>query len=157
MSKTLKIIFTVSIILNVLLSGAVGGVIYKEWRYHPWHEIKKELSPEAKNLVARSFQQGRREAGPSIREAMSDRRELVKILEAKEFDAEKFQAKAEELQKIQGKLTDIKIEATLELARELSYEDRKKLAENIARTFSGRKFHENYNHPRPKKSDKDEE
>ena len=137
MNKRTKTLLTVSLLLNILLIGVVGGHVYKKWADHPWHEVKKELSPESRNVVGRTFQSAFREIRPLGEEARKARASLVKILSAQEFDEDAFDEAADKLVKIRGDMTALKIQASKDVAKELSVEERKKMANRMAKMIGG--------------------
>lgn len=136
--KAMKTIFTVSVILNVLLLGAAGGVAYKYWsRDKSYHAIHAEMSPEARNIVARTMQTAFRDGREDMKRARSIKKDIRIILAAPEFDADAFDAKAEALHSIMSKMGHKRIDITKELAAQLSQEDRKALAEKFSKGFRG--------------------
>ena len=137
MSKRIKIIFTVSIALNVLLFGAGAGHVYHHWLSHPWHEVKAELAPETRNIVGRTFQSAFREIRPLGQDARRARADLVKILSAQKFDEAAFDKAVERLSGVKSKMRATKIKATKDLAMQLSAEERRKMAERMAKMVGG--------------------
>lgn len=137
MRTGIKIIFTVSLLLNVLLAGAVGGHFYTKWREHPWQEVHEELSPEARNHAARIFQSAFRQIREVGGEARKSRAELVKILSAKAFDAEAFDREAAKLAAARAEITTLKITATKEVAQALDSQERSKMARRMTDMIGG--------------------
>ena len=90
MTKCVKRCFTVSVVLNVLLFGVLGGHFFMMWQDHPWWEIKEELAPETQNYVAATFQNAFRDIREVGDEARKTRADLVKILSAEKFDEKAF-------------------------------------------------------------------
>ncbi len=133
----MKAIITVSLILNVLLIGGFGGHVYKRWSSHPWHQVKKELSPETRSVIGRTFQSAFREIKPLGNDARKVRAELVKILSANEFDADAFDKAAEKMRGIRSEMSAIKIQATKDAASQLSVEERRKMADRMAKMVGG--------------------
>jgi len=137
MGKRIKILLIGSLIFNVLFLGLIGGHFYKKWSSHPWHEVKKELSPETRNVVGRTFQSAFREIRPLGNDARKARADLVKILSADEFDAEAFDKAAGKLVGVRDKMTVIKIQATKDIASNLSVAERRKMANRMAKMVGG--------------------
>lgn len=127
MNRKLKIILTVSIILNLLLLGILGGFAYKASRYMPRldPDLRAQMSPEGRHLMARTFAESRREMGDTFRAAGNARTELQQILEAETFDPDAYQAASAELQRLQIRIMEERARRAGELAAELSAEDRK--------------------------------
>lgn len=137
-TKAVKVIFTVSVILNVLLLGAAGGLAYKHWNDKPpYHAIHAEMSPEARNIVARTMQNAFRDSRADMKEARAIKKDIRAIMVAPEFDAEAFDAKAEKLHSIMSAMGHKRIDITKDLAAQLSQDDRKVLAEKFSKGFRG--------------------
>ncbi len=136
-TNAMKIIFTVSVILNVLLLGAAGGLAYKHGSDKPYHAIHADMSPEGRNVVARAMQNAFRDGREVMQEARAIKKDIRAILTAPEFDAQAFDAKAEELHDIMSAMGHKRIDVTKDLAAQLSQEDRKVLAEKFSKGFRG--------------------
>jgi uncharacterized membrane protein len=149
MSKRLKMVFMVSLILNVLLIGVVGGLAYKKWSAHPWHKIKHELSPETRHIVGRNLQSAFRDIKPLGNKARKARADLVKILSAEEFDGEEFDKAAARLVDVQDEMRAKKIAVTKEVAEQLSYEERQKMADRMTKMIGGGREHKVKRHRKP--------
>lgn len=148
MSKKFKIILTVSVLLNLVLIGVASGHVYKHWSSHPWHQVKKDLSPEARNIAGRTFQSAFREIRPLGDKARKARAEIVKILSAQEFDEAAFDKATAKMLSIRGDMKALKIQAMKDAAMKLSVEDRRKLANRMAKMVGGgheRKVHRKRN------------
>lgn len=137
MSNNMRMIFTISIILNVLLIGWAAGMAYKHYTYNPMQKMQAEMSPEARNIVARTMQKAFREGREEMKKARAVKKDIKAILSAPEFDAEAFDAKAKTLSEIMRGMGQRRIEVTKELASQLSAADRKVLSERFSRGFHG--------------------
>lgn len=137
MNGKIKTLFTVSVIFNLLLLGAVGGMAYKHFSPPPFKEVYTEMSPEARNIVARTMQAAFRDGRAGMESAREIKTSIREILSAETFDAEAFDAQAEKLHTIMSAMGHKRIEVTKELAQQLSQEDRKVLAEKFAKGFHG--------------------
>lgn len=140
MSKKMKIIFTLSVVLNVLLIGLVAGKAVHSFRGHhdPVEKIAKDMSPEGRHIVARTMQNAFREGRDKMKEMRKTKDEMKKIITADEFDPDAFEAQAEKMHGMFAEMGQKRIEVTKELASQLSKEDRVKLAEGFAKGFHGR-------------------
>ena len=123
--------------LNVLLLGVSAGHVYQRWSSHPWHEVKKELSPEGRNIAGRVFQSAFRDIKPLGQDARKARAEIVKILSADEFDADAFDKATARMLDIRGDMKALKIQAMRDAASQLSVEDRRKMADRMAKMVGG--------------------
>ena len=132
-----KLVCTVSILINILLLGMIAGHYYYKWSHHPWQSVKKDLSPESRNIVGRTFQSAFRDIRPLGDEARKARAELIKILSAEEFDEAAFDKTVAEIVDVRREMTAIKIQATKDAAMNLSAEERKKMADRMAKMVGG--------------------
>ena len=137
MSKRMRAIFTVSVLLNVIFLGVAGGHVFKRWADNPLHQMQEDMSPEARHIVARKMQAAFREGKDEMRQARNVKKEIQSILAAEDFDADAFDAQATKLHKIMSGMGQKRIAVTKELAEQLSAEDRKVLAERFTRGFRG--------------------
>lgn len=151
MTTGLRVIFTVSVIMNVLLMGAAAGFFVQRWSVSPSWEITREaLSPESRNIVARVFQKFHRDVKEDVGAVRSARKEMVQILKAESFDEAAFDKVQAKMQKAQFKVMEQKALITKDLAMQLSGDDRQKLAENLVKALGGyeRRVHR-HREPRP--------
>ena len=137
MSKRVKIVFIVSLVINLLLLGIIGGHTFDRYKKHPWHQMKEQLSPETRNLVGRTFQSAFREIKPIGDEARKVRAELVKILSADDFDEASFDQQAEKMLEIGGKMDAHKIETVKTLALQMDAADRRVMADKMTKMIGG--------------------
>ncbi len=135
--NSVRAAFTISILLNLLLIGVVGGMALRQPQ-KSWHEATKEMSPEAQHLMARTFQKSRRDMGAEIREMRAAKKALAKAVSAKEFDKKAYERAMKRLSVARAKMAEGRGEAIKELAAELPREERKKLAGRLTRPFGGR-------------------
>lgn len=153
MKRSTKIILSASLIVNLLMVGVVGGAAYKKWTERPWHEIKKELEPETRNVVARTFQDKFREIRPIGKDARKARGDLVKVMTAEEFDPEAFDKAAGKLTDLRNKMQAVKVQATKDILSQLPADERAKMAHRMAEKIGGGIEHKvrRDRHPRPMK------
>lgn len=83
MTRRMKLIFTLSLLLNILLIGTGAGLFYKFCQDGP---IPPDLSPEARHFMARTFQEGRATIKPLITDIKKDRKALEAVIAADTFD-----------------------------------------------------------------------
>lgn len=148
-AKAIKIAFTVSVLLNIVLIGVFAGSVLKRMGDDPLHAVHAEMSPEARHIVARKMQSAFRDNRDEMKKAREAKKAVRDILSAEEFDAEAFAAKAKEMHDIRMKMGLRRIGVTQDLAEQLSQEDRKVLANRFATGFRGAK---NRNGERSKES-----
>ncbi len=128
----MKIIFTVSMLANVLLLGFVGGHVYKKLADTPWHGgPAKNLSAEGRAIV-----DGLMKASVPDKEqsyaAMADMRvEMGQLLAADEFNADAFDALTSRMVTIKTRMTRDRMGTTKEIALSLQPQDRKQFAQGF--------------------------
>ena len=135
MSRKFKILLSVSLVLNVLLLGMMGGMLYKkhQWRQYRSVAVASDLSPEARNIVARNFQAAQRDMKNSFRRSKKARNDVIKLLKKDEVDEKRYERAIEALKKTQGDMIERKMEMLYQLSRELPPEERKKISEHFIR------------------------
>lgn len=137
MSKKIKILFTISVLLNVVLIGMAAGHMVKRWNHSPMETAMKEMSPEGRHIVARELQNAFRDGHDDMRKMRQTKKELKKILTAEEFDADAFESAAEKMHEMRSEMGEKRIDVTKGLAKKLSREDRSALAKKFDRGFHG--------------------
>lgn len=137
MSRKYKIILTVSIILNVLLLGMTGGMMYKKWQWKRSNIeiVQADFSPEARNLIARHFQEARNEMKDEFGKSRQRRKKLVDLLRAENFDQDEYDRTVEQMRDTQNELLERKMEMLKDLALALPPEDRKKISPQFIRPY----------------------
>ncbi len=136
MRKKIKIILTVSILLNVLLAGIIASHTIKRAGHHTRHDIMIEefsehLPSEKKVIIQTHIQDvenNKRELFKAIRQA---RKDLVEVLVANQFDPTLYQEQADKLHKIHGKMGQEMINSIKLIAENLDVKERKKLAKKL--------------------------
>ena len=91
MSQKLKLFFTISVLLNLLLIGTLAGFLFR-CNYHggPSPAEMTKLSPEGKALMTESFQKSHDEMGDVFDQARAARADVITILQADTFDKKAF-------------------------------------------------------------------
>jgi uncharacterized membrane protein len=154
MNRCAKILFTVSVVLNVVLIGVIGGHFYMRWQENSWQEVRAEIAPESRNLVARTLQKSFRDIRAVGDQARKTRAEILKILSAEKFDEKAYDAQAKKLMEQRVKITAIKVKSTKELAKKLSPEDRANMAQRMTDMLGGGREKQVSRDHKPKELDK---
>jgi uncharacterized membrane protein len=142
MNKNLKILFTISILANVLLAGALGGMVMDQRsKDMPWEKMKEGLSKPSQDLVTKMFQDTWKDMGSTMRQSMDNRNYLADVVRAEEFDPKAFDEAVARIRGTQNLIGDKKQEATRDLLAQLPKEDRLKLADQVANSFSWKGRH----------------
>lgn len=152
MKKRVKTIFTISIMANILLAGALAGMIIDHPRDVAWAEIKRDLTPESQQMVTKMFQDTWKDTSSILRQTMDNRQYLADVIAADRFDPAKFDEAVERLRGTQDLIAKKKIESTKDLLAKLPPQDRQKLAERVADSFTwkGNRSHKRpHDYPRP--------
>ena len=132
MSRRLKIIFTTSILLNVLLIGVVAGAGYK--RMHgPMGRpgFDEPRKPEFNSKMATAMMAARKGQEPLQRELRAAKKELNDILAAQQFNEAAFIEASEKMYQAQEKLSKARNEITLKMAKEMTPEERQEVARRL--------------------------
>jgi uncharacterized membrane protein len=133
MTKTIKIIFTLSILLNLTLVGFVGADYYKKSEHHrmPFvmdentHELVKKLKPSREEMKQR------------MKEARESRKVLKSIIQAKEFDLNAYQNAMNKIMDQKDEMARARVNKMGETLSQLSQEDRISLSNHMIKKLSG--------------------
>jgi uncharacterized membrane protein len=138
MSKKIKILIFISLLLNVLLVGVVIGDVTH--RFHIEHFVQKSAQEFASTLpgdkaalfleTVERVHLNNRDAYNQIREA---RKEAMKLLSAPEFDESAYRLHIEKIHELRSLMKRRLADATIELARQFSQEERSTLAQHLRR------------------------
>jgi len=133
MSKNIKVLIACSLVLNILLIGfVIGNVTHRfskgdSFRRKP-PELSAKLSPEKEKLFFDVMGKVRQE-NRGIRSQMKETRERIfSILIAPEFDETAYASEVNKLHELRGRMMRQLSNATKELAKQFTQEDRKALA-----------------------------
>ena len=136
MSKKVKIFLAVSVLLNFLLIGLVMGHISHRGRAGKIMErrvrrLASHLPPAKKTLfldTLRKVYEGNRDVYEEIR---ASRRRIVKVMSDPEFDEDAYQAEVDKIHELRGRMMKHLSDATKDLAKKFSPEERKALADHL--------------------------
>lgn len=148
MSKTLKIIFTLSLLLNLVLVGTGIGYSHKYMRKMPLHfsEMKKDISPEAQAVMKTHFDEGKEEFITMMREARQKKKVISNILQAREFDEQAYDTAVADMLETKARIEARKAERMKQMFTSLPSADRQKMAQNYAKRMEekGHKYRQKY-------------
>lgn len=151
MSKRMKLVFTVSVLLNIVLVAVGAGMLY---RYAQGIPIPGTMSPDARNFVARTYQNGREEVKPLITEVKARRKKVETILQSDDFNRKAYDAAVDDLLETQGKIARHRADTMGRALNELSPEDRKKFSKEILVNLSPSRHHRKRAHKAQSQADK---
>lgn len=139
MSKTVKLLFTLSIIANVLLVGTAGGMAFHEYRENAsWREANREMSTEGREMMRTSFDRMHMEMAPLFNE-MRESREALKVLLSEEtFNPTQFDLAAQKYRDVRRKMGEKMSDVTKQLAANLPPQDRQTMADHLVRGFDSK-------------------
>lgn len=136
MNKKVKILIFSSLLLNVLLVGAVIGDVTH--RFHIEHFVRKSVKefasklPEDKTALfletVERVHLNNRDAYNQLREA---REEAMKFLSAPEFDEAAYRLQIEKIHELRSLMKRRLADATIELARQFSQQERSALSQHL--------------------------
>ena len=133
MKKTIKIIFTLSLLLNIALIGVVLGGVYKR---HKWHQPPIELSEKSQKILKDNFQQSRMQMKESFDQIRADSRELQNIITAETFDREAYNEVVSKILENKDALAHAKADSMGDVLSRLSAEERQKISKRLVRGLS---------------------
>lgn len=142
MSRKVKIFFTLSVLLNVLLLGTGAGYMYKKWHHSPWQEweeAKNNLSPESKKVMVANYQKMREDMKPLVSQMQDARKEIRIILTDKQFDQQKFDEVVNRFRRLRQEMGNVHMNMTRQMLAQLSPEDRIRVAEYVVGSFEWRR------------------
>jgi len=136
MSKKIKVLIFSSLLLNVLLVGVIIGDV--SHRFHKEYFVEKSVKafasklPEGKAaLFLKTVERvhlNNRDTYEQMREA---RKEAMTLLSEPEFDEAAYRVQVEKIHGLRSLMKRRLAEATIELARQFSQEERKALAQHL--------------------------
>ena len=138
MSKTIKIMLAVSVLLNVLLIGVlIGSFSHRfagpfQMRSH-MKEVIGKLPEDKQELVKNTLKELKSETSATKKKVGAKRKEIMDVLTAPEFDPALFDQKVAELHVLMGELASEVAGAAKKIASNLDQQDRIMLSELIKR------------------------
>jgi uncharacterized membrane protein len=131
MKKCTKTLFTLSVVLNFLLLGALAGVGIKEWRHDPWHMAKNEMSPESRDMVKESFQKMHADMKPLFADMRRSREQMREILRQEQFNAARFDEVSAHLRTLRQQMGDRMSAVTKDMVAVMPPQDRQQMADHF--------------------------
>lgn len=138
MSKRMKIIFTLSLLLNLVLIGVGAGMFYRFTMEGP---VPGDMTPEARHFMARTFQEGRDRVRPLIGDIKEKRKRVEEIMVADEFDLDAYNIAVSEMMASRDKIARKRAEIMGEALVDLPAADRKRLAKHMLDGLTGKRPH----------------
>lgn len=154
MSRGLKIIFTLSVLLNILLIGAGLGWHHKRSHHWPGKDVRSEISEESRAVMKQNFKNAKAQYKPIFEEMREDKKAVQAVLEADEFDEAAYDSAVDELLSTRDKLSRTMSGQAKNFLRDLPPEDRKAMAEHMVQKMSGHGHYKKHKKPGERKLDK---
>lgn len=135
MSRAVKIILALSLIVNVALVGMTGSFIYKKKQHQQYmkslHSKAQKFKPEVQSQMREKLRASRGEFKQVIKGTRKSHKELMEVLTADEFDEAAFDKATEAVIESQTDMTRIKMGVMGQVASELSADERKAMAHHL--------------------------
>lgn len=138
MNKTLKLLFLVSLIVNVLLVGVLMGQLPRRlesgsFREQRMEQALKDLPQPTQTRLREKFKQIRAAGDPLRDQLRAAREETLGILSADPFDEAAYDRQVSKIDDLQLQLFKKMGQIVKEVAKELSSEERRIFAQILRR------------------------
>jgi uncharacterized membrane protein len=138
MNKTLKLLFLVSLIVNVLLVGVLMGQLPRRlergsFREQRMEQALKDLPQPTQTRLREKFKQIRAAGDPLRDQLRAAREETLGILSADPFDEAAYDRQVSKIDDLQLQLFKKMGQVVKEVAKELSSEERRIFAQILRR------------------------
>ncbi len=134
MSRRMKLVFTISLLLNIVFIGVGAGMLVKMCQDVP---IPGDISPESRSFIARTFQKGWEDVKPLIAEVKQKRKNVEAILMAETFEPKAYDKAVDELLATQNKILQHRADTMGKALIDLPVSDRQKFANRILEGLEG--------------------
>lgn len=135
MTNAIKVIFTVSLAINLLLLGAVGGHVYKE---NQRHKPPVELDAESKQAIKQNIKQSREAMRDRMREMKTHKDALKKVITAEDFDIKAYNEAIGKMLDMKDGLARERAENMGKTLAKLPKEEREKLTGRFMQGLAGK-------------------
>ncbi|MCB1531176.1 MAG: periplasmic heavy metal sensor [Rhodospirillales bacterium] len=152
MSRAFKIIFTGSLLLNLVLAGAGVGMAYK-MKAH-FLPSSQAVSPEIRQKLRQSMEENRAQMQPVFQEMRAGKQELKNIILAEDFDAAAYRKSAGHMLDLKDKIERRRALSMEKVLADLSQAEREKIARRfLDRLGNGPKRPSGYHRKAPPAGD----
>lgn len=131
MSRSLKIIVTLSLLLNAVLVSAGGAAFYKKVQLR---EEEAVLSSETREKLKNAVNVDKRKAFKNMRQLKEKSNALKSIVEAKDFDSAAYSVAMDELLDMKDQMARERASKMGQAMETLSIEERQKLSKALMRS-----------------------
>lgn len=129
MSRAFKIVFTGSLLLNLVLVGVGGGTVYK-MREH-FFPPSQAVSPEIRQKLKSSMEENRAQMQPVFKEIHAGKKELRDIVLAEDFDGAAYRMSVEHLLDLKDKVARQRALSMEKVLENLSQVEREKISRHF--------------------------
>ena len=139
MSKTLKLAFVVSLVVNLLLLGVIVGQVPRgleataPTRAQRLEEALKKVPEPAQSRFREKFGQMRASTDPLRQQIDDARAETLRLLSAEPFDEAAYDRQVAKIEELRGEMFKRMGQSFKQTAREFSPEERRMLADVLRR------------------------
>jgi uncharacterized membrane protein len=138
MSKTVKLVFLVSLVLNVLLLGVLLGRLPRELepgsgRQQRMERVLKDLPEPTQTRLREKLTRLRAAGGPLRDQIRTTREETLRILSADPFDEAAYDLQVSKIDDLQLQMFQKMGRVVKEIAKELPPEERRLFAQSLRR------------------------
>jgi uncharacterized membrane protein len=138
MTKTVKLMFLASLVLNLVLLGVIlghapRGLETTPTRQQRMEERLKTLPEPAQSRLREKFTQIRAAAEPLRRQIDEARAETIRLLGAEPFDEAAYDREVSKIEELRAEMSKRMGQAIKQTPKELSPEERRMLADMLRR------------------------
>ena len=133
MTKTTKIIFTISLILNLALIGVIAGGVYKKAKRHM---PPAELSLSSREMMRENIENSKKTMRADFKKMKQHRDDLEDIMLADSFDIEAYNMVVERILDAKDRIAREKSVVMGKTLAQLPLAERKKFAGHVLRSLS---------------------
>lgn len=135
MSRRVKTLFTLSIVMNVLLLSVMSGHFVHKYRDEHW---PNNLSEDGRSIVRSVMRDKLKEFVPLRMNISKKRRELYQVLAADEFDSLAYDVLVQDIASLKSAFEQHKAGAMKDVVLGFSDEERQQFAREMSEKLAGR-------------------
>ncbi|MCL4678006.1 MAG: periplasmic heavy metal sensor [Alphaproteobacteria bacterium] len=137
MSRTMKIIFTLSIIANLLVAGMALGHHYRKPQGSWSAQFEEGLSLKGAEIVRTTLAEGRDEFKAMMREMKAAKEEFVAAVSVPDFNEASFDQASGKVKDSVAKVTERRFSTLKKIVLALPQEDKARFADKFIRLIQG--------------------
>lgn len=156
MSNKIRVIFTLSVMLNVLFIGIGASAVYKKHQHKQQiysKKIPQGVSEQAREIMKNTHKQARSENKEIIQNAMQNRKDMMQIIASDDFDPQAYDEMVDKMMKDQKLLAQKKGEFVKSMMEQMNTDDRKALAHKMSGLIGGERPRRHNNRDKMQRGD----